>query len=187
MTKKLLLVGLAAILIVGSFFVGIKYGEAPKDNTKNDVVKEEDDGLNLDSLFETANIYAVGENRTILPIKNARGKITLAYVYEVKDVVDKENGLSYRIYRVGGGEESPTRSAGRIFLQVAESKLAGTPVSVYDTEIDAFELEILGKTFLREGKLIITCSGQVHAMKNLCEYQVDFSKDIHNLVVTRNI
>lgn len=186
MSKKLLLAGLGAALIIGGFFVGMKYRETPKDNTKNDIIKEEP-VLNLDSLLDEANRYSAGENRTISSMKNLEGKITLGFVYEVKNVVDQENSLSYRIYRVGEGDVPSAYSAGRVFLQVTELIPPSYPGRLYDTEIDALELEPLGKTYIRGGKLIIACSVKDFTSKNFCEYQVNFSKDSKNLEVIRNI
>ncbi len=186
MNKKLLLLGLGVILVVGSFFVGVKYKETPKDNTKNDVVKEEP-VFNLNSLLNEVSRYSVGEGRTIFPLKNLKQEISLAFVYEVKDVSDQEKFLGYRIYRVGAGDYPPTYSAERIFLQVAESHKPGTPLTLYDTGIDELGLGPLGKTYIRGGKLVITCSNKNPNVKNLCEYEIDFSEDNYNLVVNRKI
>jgi hypothetical protein len=61
------------------------------------------------------------------------------------------------------------------------------PGRLYDTEIDALELEPLGKIYSRDGKLIITCSVKDFISKNFCEYEIDFSKETYNLSVIRNI
>ncbi len=186
MSKKLLLAGVGVVLIVGSFFVGMKYRETPKDNTQNNVVKE-DIAQDLNSLLSESNKYMVGESRTISPFKNVEGKIGLAFVYEVKTVMDETNHFQYRIYRVGQGDEPPTYSEGRIFLQVVDSATYPRYIwSMFDTQID--KVEPLGDVYIRGGKLIITCAKkQTIAPGEPCEYQVDYSKETHNLVVSRKI
>ncbi|MBI2037328.1 MAG: hypothetical protein HYT15_00125 [Candidatus Magasanikbacteria bacterium] len=185
MTKKLLLVGLGAGLIVGGFFVGMRYRETPKDNTKNDVVKEESVPT-LDSLLMTTNLYSVGESRTILSLKNIEARIALGFVYEVKTIMDQVNHLQYRIYRVGQGDAPPTYSEGRLFLQVIDSSNQPRYVwSMFDMQID--RVEPLGEVYVQGSKLIITCAKKQNIVPaQPCEYQVDFSSDTRNLTVIRS-
>lgn len=206
MNKNLLLIGVGAALLVGGFFVGTEYKKSlTKNISQNNVaqtclevdksteVKEcpvlnENTGnlFDLDSLFKNqVESFSVNERRAVSPLKNASGKITLAYVYETKDILDRENNLSYRLYRVGLGDAPPTYSAGRIFLQVTELKMPGNPVSVYDTQIDSLELEPIGEVLIKGNKLIVTCSKKQALSNNLCEYQVEFSKENYSLVVVR--
>lgn len=199
MIKKLLLVGFGAMLIVGSFFVGMKYKENFNSNYVNNTVQDTTrfdldsllkDGRNLDSVpVEDADEYNfnVGDNRTISPLKNGPGKITLEYVHEIKDVFDQQHGLSYRIYRVGKGAKPPKYfgTEGRIFLQVTEMKSPGYPSTMYDTGID--RVDPIGKVYLQGQELIVRCfeGGTPHYYP--CEYKIDFSRDTRNIGIVRNI
>ena len=193
-------------MLAGGFFVGMEYKKILAKNISQNnvtqtcldvgkstevkeclVLNENTDNLfDLDSLFKNqTEPFSIGDNRSISPLKNASGKITLAYVYEIKDIVDRENNIFYRLYRVGLGDAPPTYSAGRIFLQVTELKMPGNPVSVYDTQIDSLELELIGEVLVRDNKLIVTCSKKQAPSNNLCEYQLEFSKENYSLVVVR--
>ncbi|MBP6859704.1 MAG: hypothetical protein KBC69_03755 [Candidatus Magasanikbacteria bacterium] len=208
MNKKLLAVVSGIVLVLGSFFVGMKYKEATnKNSSQNNTVQiclepgknteiqncsavnesSANASTDLDSLLTTSKPYSLGETRTILPLKDIEEKITLGNIHEIKTVVDQENHLSYRVYRVGQGDVPPTYSEGRLFLQIVDSSSEPRYVwTKFDTQID--RVEPLGEIRIQKEKLIITCAKTQNIdPAKPCEYTVNYSKENQDLSINRSI